>query len=47
MVWSWMEVDGFPALLEEEARGLLCEVFHLLFFNLLHLSSILVMDLIH
>ena len=29
VVQSWMEVGGFPALPEEEAWGLLCEVFPL------------------
>ena len=32
VVQSWMEMGGLPALPEEEAQGLLCEV-SLLFFN--------------
>ena len=35
VVKSWMEVGGLPALAEEEAQGLLCEVylFHLVWFS--------------
>ena len=32
VVQSWMEAGGLPTLPEEEAWGLLCNVFHLLYF---------------
>ena len=35
VVQSWMEVGGLPTLPEEEAQGLLCEVFPFLFFYFL------------